>query len=372
MMKKPRLDAIEYIRGLSMLGVIGIHVGSQYLTTMNPNEHLVAMFEIVTRFCVPIFFFISSFGLFYNLDFEKFSYWNFLIRRGKTVLIPYILWSIFYLQLDTYFYPVYFPPNEDLLEFLFFGVAKYQLYFLVLLLWFYFLMPIWIRVIKSMDFLGLGLILIWQVAFNYWSSYILPTSEFVKYIDSTYPIDSFIRRAIDWRVSYWFIHYIFIWLLGGYLAVRFENFLEFMRRRKFLIWTFFAVTLIGMLGHYYYLLYEWQYRPEWAINIVHQLSPIGIFYTISASIFFFERFTFGNLSSISKKFLGICGKHSYFGYLFHPTAIMFLIDRVSIEDHTLEFYIAVVLTSIIVAWIFRSIGNFIPIINMFTIGLWKK
>ena len=30
-MKKPRLAAIEYIRGISMLGVIGIHVGSQYL-----------------------------------------------------------------------------------------------------------------------------------------------------------------------------------------------------------------------------------------------------------------------------------------------------------------------------------------------------
>ena len=29
-MNKPHLDAIEYIRGISMLGVIGIHIGSQY------------------------------------------------------------------------------------------------------------------------------------------------------------------------------------------------------------------------------------------------------------------------------------------------------------------------------------------------------
>ena len=122
-MKKPRLAAIEYIRGISMLGVIGIHVGSQYLTTPNPSVELTALFEIVTRFCVPIFFFISAFGLFYNLE-ENFSYGRFLIRRGRTVMIPYIAWSLFYLKLDTYFYPVMFPDNESILEFLFFRRRK--------------------------------------------------------------------------------------------------------------------------------------------------------------------------------------------------------------------------------------------------------
>ncbi|EEX69413.1 hypothetical protein [Mitsuokella multacida] len=29
--RKPRLPAIEYIRGIAMMGVIAIHVGSQYL-----------------------------------------------------------------------------------------------------------------------------------------------------------------------------------------------------------------------------------------------------------------------------------------------------------------------------------------------------
>ena len=369
-MKKPRLAAIEYIRGISMLGVIGIHVGSQYLTTPNPSVELVALFEIVTRFCVPIFFFISAFGLFYNLDPENFSYGRFLIRRGRTVLIPYVAWSLFYLKLDTYFYPVMFPDNESILEFLFFGVAKYQLYFLVLLIWFYLLMPIWIRVICSMDSMTLKLILIWQIAFNYWSSYILPSTEFVTWIDSTYPIDSFIRRAIDWRVSYWFIHYIFIWILGGCFATRFENFLQFMRSNRTSIGIFFIATLVGMLVHYYFLIDVFDYRPEWAINIAHQLSPIGIFYTIAASIFLFERFTFAKIPNLIRRALEICGKHSYFAYLFHPTAIMFLLERLSVEEHPLEFYFSTLLISISVASIFRSLG--IPFLNALTIGVWKK
>ena len=53
--KKPRLPAIEYIRGISMMGVIGIHVGSQYIGNPASNEHLTALFEIFTRFSVPIF-----------------------------------------------------------------------------------------------------------------------------------------------------------------------------------------------------------------------------------------------------------------------------------------------------------------------------
>lgn len=346
-----------------MLGVIGIHVGSQYLATPDPSIHLTALFEIVTRFCVPIFFFISAFGLFYNLE-EDFSYWRFLIRRGRTVLIPYLAWSIFYLKLDTYFYPVYFPDTESVLEFLFFGVAKYQLYFLVLLIWFYLLMPLWIFLIRRLDSIRLIFVLILQIAFDYWSSYILPTTEFVAWVDSTYPIDSFFRRAIDWRVSYWFVHYIFIWILGGYLASRFEEFMRFMKSRRISIGIFFIATLLGMLGHYYFLIFEWDYRPEWAINIAHQLSPIGILYTIAASIFLFERFTFGSLPHSIRVALTIFGRHSYFAYLFHPTAIMFLLERFSVGENPIEFYLTTVLISILVATIFRRI----PIVSFITIG----
>ena len=96
--KKERVPAIEYMRGISMLGVVGIHVGSQYLmNNPTPNLQLLALYEIVTRFSVPIFFFISAFGLFYNLDLqEKFNYKNFMKRRFKTVLIPYFLYFALY------------------------------------------------------------------------------------------------------------------------------------------------------------------------------------------------------------------------------------------------------------------------------------
>ena len=144
--KNFRIPAIEYIRGVSMLGVVGIHVGSQYLANPSPNLALVALFEIATRFAVPIFFFISAFGLFYHLDVKApFDYGNFLIRRARTVLIPYIVWSIFYmLHYTVLFRDTMLLHLNVLVKYLFYGFGSYQLYFMVILLWFYLLMPLWI------------------------------------------------------------------------------------------------------------------------------------------------------------------------------------------------------------------------------------
>ena len=150
--KKERVPAIEYMRGISMLGVVGIHVGSQYLmNNPTPNLQLLALYEIVTRFSVPIFFFISAFGLFYNLDLqEKFNYKNFMKRRFKTVLIPYLVWSIFYILHYTITnQTLYLLHPLNLIGILFFGLACYQLYFMILLVWFYALMPLWIFIVSS-------------------------------------------------------------------------------------------------------------------------------------------------------------------------------------------------------------------------------
>jgi len=97
-MKKAFLPEITYMRGLCMLGVIGIHVGSYALQNPFVNLELISVLEILSRFGVPAFFFLSAFGLFYHTSVEEpFSYKEFMHRRIQVVLFPYITWSIFYL-----------------------------------------------------------------------------------------------------------------------------------------------------------------------------------------------------------------------------------------------------------------------------------
>ena len=49
------LPEITYMRGLCMLGVIGIHVGSYALQNPFVNLQLISVLEILSRFAVPAF-----------------------------------------------------------------------------------------------------------------------------------------------------------------------------------------------------------------------------------------------------------------------------------------------------------------------------
>ena len=373
--RKPRLAAIEYIRGISMMGVIGIHVGSQYLGNTAANINLVALFEVASRFSVPIFFFISAFGLFYNLDMNApFDYRYFLKRRFKTVLVPYLVWSIFYLAHDGLLYGVGFPDPLHLLTILFFGNAKYQLYFLVILLWFYLLMPVWIWMVRRAGAVSLTLLLIAQLAFDYWSSFSVSFNIFVYGL----PDGSWLKPFFMYRLNYWVLHYVFIFVLGGWLAVHIEAFMNFMRSHRLGITVFFWGSLAALLAYYYQLIFSTGYTPMEAINTAHQLCPAGIFYTIAASVFFFTIFTYQYYPNCLNPLLHQLGKHSYFAYLAHPVAITYLglilqhYGRIMTAPLAVAFYCATLVLAMLAAMLCRKIGESFPLLNEWTIGVYPK
>ncbi|MBR1553502.1 MAG: acyltransferase [Schwartzia sp.] len=368
---KQRIPAIEYIRGVSMLGVVGIHVGSQYLGNPSPNLALVAFFEIATRFAVPIFFFISAFGLFYHLDMDaSFDYRAFLRRRAKTVLVPYLVWSVFYMLHYTVLYRDTMLLHLSVLaKYLFFGFGSYQLYFMVILLWFYLLMPLWIWLVRRMTLSRLAALLVLQIAFDYWSSFLF----------NAYAIENpYLRALAVNRLNYWVLHYVFIFVLGGWLAVRFDSFRAFMERRRFALAAFFAASFASMLGYYYWLILVRGYDAIGAINTAHQLCPLGVIYTLAASLFLFALFTPDAPFAAFRPLLSFLGRHSYFVYLAHPLTITYLglilarTGRVMTAPIALAFYAAVVLLTLGAAVAVRNIGERLPWVNGLTIGVWKK
>lgn len=334
-MKKPYLESIEYIRGISMLGVVAIHTGSQYLLNPTPNIELVALFEVVSRFSVPIFFFISAFGLFYRINLaERFEYGKFLRRRLKAVLIPYLIWSTLYLVHDNWYHGWQLLPDFDYgAEIYFFGLAKYHLYFLVILIWFYLLMPLWIWIIKRITPQKMILLLAAQILFDYWSSYCAGMSE---------------NLFFKWRLNWLVLHYVFIFILGGILGVKSEKFFLWCSEQKKIISATFLITLTTLLGYFYYLIRVEGFSAEAAVNTAHQLSPPGIFYTIAVSIFFFMLFENLKFSAPIKNFLSLLGKNSYFVYLAHPFAINYLslcfgkLGLIMNAPNTLIFYVLTV------------------------------
>jgi peptidoglycan/LPS O-acetylase OafA/YrhL len=368
-MSHQRIHAIEYIRGISMLGVIGIHTGAYSLANPYVNVHLFALLEIFTRFSVPIFFFVSAFGLFRNQDLsQKLDYLNFMKRRIKTVFVPYVVWSLIYLLHYTWISGDTAPwATTTLLKYLVFGLASYQLYFLVILLWFYSLMPLWriiVRPITAAPLTYLGIMLVLQIAFNYYSSYVL-TPHFTNH---------YMNLAVQHRLSYWVIHYIFIFILGAVSAVCYDQFLRTLKKYHQIIHGAFFVSLAGMLLFYYFLLYAKGYTPEQAVNTAHQLSPIGVLYTLTATLFFFYQFTTYQFSEGFSNLLEALGKYSYSVYLVHPLVMYYLViyitntGKLMTATVTLTFFIFTVVLSMSFAKLVEKIALFIPLIGLLLNG----
>ena len=341
-----RLLSIEYIRGLAMLGVVGIHTGSELLSNPQANIHLFALLEIVSRFSVPIFFFVSAFSLFrqYPLD-VPFDAGRFYKRRFVRVLFPYLIGSVLYMLHYSYLtgdWSIWYPIL--VYQFFGFGMASYQLYFLVILLWFYLLMPLWrplTRRILQRPVFWLGLLFLGQLAFNYYSSYKLRPNSGLFYLD----------LLIQYRMSWWLAHYLFLFLFGAVFAVRYQQVMTWLHQRRRQVGLFFFLALAAMLAQYYYLLLLRHYSLEQAVNTVHQLSPCGMFYTLAACLYLMLRFE-TPLPSWIHHTLQIAGRYSYGIFWIHTLLIHYFYQGLSALGWsmtvpvTIAFYLSTVFSSI--------------------------
>ncbi len=370
---KERIPAITLMRGMGVLGVIGIHVGGVYLENPSANLFLLNLYDEASRYAVPIFFFLSAFGLFYKLDLsEKFDYLKMLRRRLKAVLIPYITWSLFYLYHTAFYYDMNFP-FDKIHEIFFFGLAKYHIYFLVILIWFYIFMPLWIFIVKNLNISRLFLLLILQIAVNYYFCY---NGELYLF-QTSLPEGSFLQLALTHRLNYWVVFYAFIFIFGGYLAQRADEFKLFLQNKSVSITIFFIATLLAQSAHFILLVKLFGRTPLEAVYTAHQLSPIGVLYTIAACLFFFYIFTYKAISGRIYNFIEILGKHSYFIYLIHPlfltmTVIYFSSNGIIVTSVlSVITYVFALCSSLCSAAIFQVIAKYIPFLGLLVIGKQK-
>lgn len=321
-MSRPFLPEITYMRGLCMLGVVAIHVGSYALGNPHANPVLIGVLEILSRFAVPAFFFLSAFGLFYHTSVEDpFSYKDFMKRRIQVVLWPYITWSLFYLFYNAMTVGGTLTIGAIVVNLLF-GTAMYQLYFLVLLLWFYVCMPLWrwmVRKILVKPVLWMTILFIVQVAIDYWSSYVAYSQVTPMLVNHPW-----LAYMFSMRLNYWIVLYIWIFLLGAVVAERYEVVMNWLWEQRLWLTTLFGATMVLMLSSYYYVMQVWHYTMLEAVYTVHQLSPMGVIYTGVAVMFFFFAFRVTPMSFVVRNLWQGLGDTSYGIYLIHPLWLLWI------------------------------------------------
>ncbi|MCE4993610.1 acyltransferase [Staphylococcus xylosus] len=134
-------DEIPIIRSVAAMLVVAIHtVNSIALSGGTFTSDGLGYINQIARLGTPVFAVISAFLLTISVVNRGFSLNYFIKSRFSKILIPYIIWTIFYLL-----YRAYFLHNlEDdgkLINYFIFGKANFHLYFILTVIQFYFLFP---------------------------------------------------------------------------------------------------------------------------------------------------------------------------------------------------------------------------------------
>lgn len=280
-----RNTIIDNLRGICMLGVIGIHIGSLALAPNNFTLYL--LLEILSRYSVPSFFFISGYGLACTdkglLSGSRLNYIDFMKKRLRGAGLPYISWSLFYML---YFWLI-LPPGFvswnplHVAYVLFFGLGCYHLYFMVILLWFYASYPLWRRLLRiiihqNIPFM-LVLLFIFQLAFNWWTTH--PGLNTAGW-------SVLAKNFFDYRLNYLPLHYLLIFISGGLAACYWEKFIAFLRKYSVIVCLIFAASVAWDVQSCYEAVTVKGYTLIDLANTYHQLSPQGLCYTVGSLLFF--------------------------------------------------------------------------------------
>lgn len=326
-----RNTIIDNLRGICMLGVIGIHIGSLALAPNNFTLYL--LLEILSRYSVPSFFFISGYGLACTdkglLNGSRLNYIDFMKKRLRGAGLPYLSWSLFYML---YFWLI-LPPGFvswnplHVAYVLFFGLGCYHLYFMVILLWFYASYPLWrqlLRIIiqQSIPFM-LVLLFIFQLAFNWWTTH--PGLNTAGW-------SVLAKNFFDYRLNYLPLHYLLIFMSGGLAACYWQKFIALLRRYSAMVCIVFAASVAWDVQSCYEAVTVKGYTLIDLANTYHQLSPQGLCYTVGSLLFFCLALDWlerkaqseGSLAKPFYKAISILSAYSMLIYFVHPLLLDWL------------------------------------------------
>lgn len=326
-----RNTIIDNLRGICMLGVIGIHIGSLALAPNNFTLYL--LLEILSRYSVPSFFFISGYGLACTdkglLSGSRLNYIDFMKKRLRGAGLPYISWSLFYML---YFWLI-LPPGFvswnplHVAYVLFFGLGCYHLYFMVILLWFYASYPLWCRLLRiiihqNIPFM-LVLLFVFQLAFNWWTTH--PGLNTAGW-------SVLAKNFFDYRLNYLPLHYLLIFISGGLAACYWQKFIALLRSYSAMVCIIFAASVAWDVQSCYEAVTVKGYTLIDLANTYHQLSPQGLCYTVGSLLFFCLALDWlerkaqakGSLAKPFYKAISILSAYSMLIYFVHPLLLDWL------------------------------------------------
>ena len=325
---------IDYLRGFAILAVILIHTSANF-TKITPLNNLVLLnilIDIFTHFAVPLFIFISGFVLAIN-NYNSFSVKSFYIKRFRSILPQYLIFSILYI---TVFAFTYESPSPLMIIFKIISAGgSYHLWFFAILIEFYIFYPIIIQTYHHFEEesnINDFLILSWLIQMVW----VVLTLVLKTIVD-----DSLLAYVLQ-RI---FISYLFYFSLGIYASKNFDalnDSLKSIKSHQFILGliTILLTILISLFWVKGLIDYDYFYNISPLYFIIPGILETVYYPTIFILLFGASKYLSERKNKIAST-IYLVGKHSFGIYLIHVFFMIFTIkqlDNLGTDYDDLIFY----------------------------------
>ena len=321
---KRKITEISVFEFFLCMFVILIHLLSEGVDTLPKWSFWSILFASLTRlttFAVPGFVFTSAVKLFYQYgDARHFSYPRFLWGRCRKIVFPYVLTTIIYYAVFVWILTMYPFDWNQLLGFLLSGNLSAQFYFVILIVQFYLLMPIWFIFSRTKSKAFAAVLVIAAFALTILCRMYFPHPESIAKV---------------------FPSYLIFWILGIYAGLYYESFEKWMIRSKFLLYPAWLILAVAHCILSY---------MQFGGLIAYKFSPVIVVFFCLFSIFGFYSYTRELTISLEKRGKGLLtsiSQASYDIYLIHCLIIIVLyriLTEMEIHHVLARFGIAFVVT----------------------------
>lgn len=209
-----RYEKFDLLRGFAITAVVLIHITAPLATDGDIFSIIVNQ---VSRFAVPVFFFLSGWGLTMAESFEKSEdYWDFLKARFLSIFPQYVIWNFIYLAYSDVWSVENF---SELLKAFLLGTIYNHLYFVPVILILYVFYPLLLKISnKTGVLISLFITIISQLS-DIWIVH--------EYFYMN-------RNLFNW---------IFYFIFGIWFSKNFEDKVQRLQKYKLPIWIGLALSM---------------------------------------------------------------------------------------------------------------------------------
>lgn len=317
-----RKPDIIFLNVIFCLLVIFIHAASEIVSGMDKSDtvfKLMFSLQKLSMFVVPGFIMLSGVKMFLNKS-DSFNIGKFYMSRFFRLIVPYVFWAAAY-----YIYfccsGIYNFNFEKLISGILSGDIWAHFYFVIVLVQFVILAPVWILLYNRGS------------AAIHGGFAMLVTAVCAQYLPSI--LTTVFPTCPDFNMSVCFLRYQIYWTAGCLIGKNYAQFCNYLKTNKLMILSGFILS--GII-YVYLSLFTVGREPVW-------MELFGMLYNCSAILFFYMLSQlFGGKGAKLLQPLAPIDRSTYTIYLVHCLVIVMVDDymrKAGITDYIDRFWIRI-------------------------------